>query len=517
MGKKNEAAAQPLNAPKQYVGKKELWMFSLGGLGQGMIYAMMSSYISDYYLNVLHLAPIFVLMLMLLARVWDAVNDPLMGMIVDRHTTKWGKMKPYILFAAGPIAILTFLMYLSPDLPPVKLAVYSAVVYVLWGMVYTMADVPFWGLPNVLTPDPKERSHVISFSKIWNSVGSALPEVFFFICGFLLPVILKKVAPETAANPEQVEKVRYLSIACVVVVLGIVLYVNSYFHIKERAVPPVKKREKGEAGQLRRVFTCKPLLLVIAMGVLSSGRYMVQAAAIHVARYAFYIGPDLTGMTLEDKTAAISASVATVKTIFQVCAIVGMFGSTIFMPVLMKKFDYKKLLITTCLAGFVSSIGTTLVGWFLPNPVNLYACIPFVIITCIPLGVINTISIAMIFDCLDYMELKTGQRDNALGAACQGFINKLGSAMSTCGIVIMYMVIGFEPSQMLNSTTIMAATELTRSQNFAVFSLVSIVPGLSMLLCALPMFFYEISGEKKKEMQAALAAKRDAEGYTVAD
>ena len=181
-----------------------------------------------------------------------------------------------------------------------------------------------------------------------------------------------------------------------------------------------------------------------------------------------------------------------------------MFGATILMPFLMKKFDYKKLLITTCLAGFVSSIGTTLVGWFLPNPINLYVCIPFVIISCVPLGVINTISIAMIYDCLDYMELKTGHRDNALGSACQGFINKLGSAVSTCGIVVMYMVIGFKPAEMLSSEVIMAATELTRAQNFAMFSLVSIVPGVSLLLCAIPMFFYEISGQKKKEMQKNL-------------
>ncbi|MBQ7688145.1 MAG: MFS transporter [Clostridia bacterium] len=498
----------------RYVGKKELWMFSLGGLGQGMIYAMMSSYISDYYLNVLHLTPVFVLLLMLLARVWDAINDPLMGMIVDRHTTKWGKMKPYILFAAAPIAVFTILMYLSPNLSPTALAVYSAVVYVLWGMIYTMADVPFWGLPNVLTPDPEERSHVISFSKIWNSIGSALPEVFFFIAGFALPKIVQAVNAEAAGNPEQMEKIKYLSLACIVIVIGITLYVNSYFHIKERAVPPIKKKEKGEPSQLKRLFTCKPLLLVILMGVFSSGRYMVQAAAIHVARYAFYVGPDLTGMTLAEKTAAINASVSTVKTIFQVCAIVGMFGVTILMPALMKRFDYKKLLITTCLAGFVASIGTTLIGWF---TANLYACIPFVIISCIPLGVINTMSIAMIYDCLDYMELKTGHRDNALGAACQGFINKLGSALSTCGIVVMYMIIGFEPSQMLNSTTIMAATELTRTQNFAMFSLVSIVPGISLLLCSIPMFFYTISGERKKKMQSDLQAKREAEGFVVAE
>ena len=496
------------SAPQTYVGKKELWMFSLGGFGQGMIYAMMSSYISDYYLSVLGLAPTFVLLLMLLARVWDAINDPLMGIIVDRHTTKWGKMKPYILFAAAPIAILTFLMYLSPSLPQKELMIYSAVIYVLWGMMYTMADVPFWSLPNVLTPDPDERSHVVSFSKIWNSVGSALPEVFFFISGFTLTKLFD------TSDPVAYNKKKYLVIACVVIVIGIVLYVNSYFHIKERVVPPIRRREPGEPSQLKRIFQCKPLILVIIMGVLSSGRYMVQAAAIHVARYAFYIGPDLTGMSLAEKTAAIDVSVSTVKTIFQVCAIVGMFGSTLLMPTLMKKFDYKKLLITTCLGGFVSSIFTTLIGWF---TANLYACIPFVIISCIPLGVINTISIAMIYDCLDYMELSTGHRDNALGSACQGFINKLGSALSTCGIVVMYMAIGFKPAEMMSSTAITAATELTRTQNFAMFSLVSIVPGVSLLLCAIPMFFYKISGDAKKQMQQDLAEKRAAEGFSVAE
>ena len=491
---------------KRYVGKKELWMFSIGGMGQGMIYAMMSSYISDYYVNILHLPLMFVLLLMLLARVWDAINDPLMGIIADRHVTKWGKFKPYIIFAAPPIAVLTILMYLSPSLSMNKLMIYSAVVYVLWGMIYTMADVPFWSLPNVLTPDPQERSSVVSFSKIWNSVGSALPEIFFFAAGFLLPKFI------STENPEEYNKKQYLIIASAVVAIGIIMYVNSYFHIKERAVPPVAKKQKGEDSQLSRIFHCKPLLLVIAMGVLSSGRYMVQAAAIHVARYAFYIGPDLTGMTLEEKTAAIAASVSTVKTLFQVCALVGMFGATIFMPALMKKFDYKKLLITTCLAGFAASVCTTLIGWF---TANLYICIPFILISSIPLGVINTISIAMIYDCLDYMELKTGHRDNALGSACQGFINKLGSALSTCGIVVMYMAIGFEPSQMLNSTTVMAATELTRGQNFAMFSLVSVVPGLSLLLCSLPMFFYKISGKYKTEMQSELAKKREAAGFKV--
>lgn len=474
-------------------------MFAIGSMGQGMIYAMMSSYISDYYVNVLQLPLMFVMMLMLLARVWDAINDPIMGMIVDRRTTKFGKMKPYILYAVVPIGILTVLMYLSPDLSQKQLMIYSAIVYVAWGMLYTMADVPFWGLPNVMTPNAEERGYVISYTKNFNSVGSALPEVLFLVAGFVLPKFVD-TSDAIAYN-----KTKYLIMAVVVVIIGSVIYANSYFHVKERIVPPIRKREPGEPSSLKRVFTCKPLMCVVAMGVLSSGRYMVQAAAIHVARYGFYIGPDLEGLSLAERTAAIDASISSVKTIFQVCAIVGMFGAMLFMPTLMKKFDYKKIVITTCLLGFVASIFTTLIGWY---TANLYICIPFILISCIPLGVINSISNAMIGDCLDYLELKTGFRDNGLGSACQGFINKLGSALATCGIIIMYMVIDIDPSLMLSSDAIVAATDLTRSQNFAMFSLVSIVPGVSMLLCSLPMFFYSISGKEKERIVKELEERR---------
>ena len=491
-----------------YIPKKERWAFSIGAMGQGMIYAMMSSYISDYYLNVLQLAPMFVLLLMLLARVWDAINDPLMGIIVDRHTTKRGKMKPYIIYASIPIGVLTILMYLSPDINKTALAIYSAVVYVLWGMIYTMADVPFWSLPNVMTPDAEERSSTISFGRTLNGIGSAVPEVLFLVIGLILPNILG------ISDGLEYNKIKYLVMSVCVVVIGLALYSRSYFYVKERVVIPDVKPVKGEPSRLSRIFKCKPLMLVILMGVLSSGRYMVQAAAVHVARYAFYIGEPLEGMSDAARVAAIEASVSTVKTIFQVCAIVGMFGAMLFMPVLMKKFDYKKIVIVTCLAGFVASIFTTLIGWF---TMNLYICIPFILISCIPLGVLNVITYAMIGDCLDYMELKTGFRDNALGSACQGFVNKLGNALATSGIVIMYMFIGIEPEKMLSSEIIMAATDLAMNQRFAMFSLVSIVPGVSLLLCAIPMFFYKISGKQKVAMEEELAKQRKARGIEIGE
>ena len=495
---------------KKYVQKKEMTAFCVAGLGQGMIYALMSSYISDYYLNVLQLTPMFVLLLMLLARVWDAINDPLMGMIVDRSNLKSGKMLPFIRWALIPIGIVTLLMYLSPNLDKTAMMIYSAIVYVAWGMIYTVGDVSFWGLPNVMTPDSEERSSVISVSKIFNSIGSAVPEVLFLVVGF---IIASWAQNTNTTDFLTIQKRKYLIMAIVTVGLGIIMYSRACTGVKEHVKMPVRKRQKGEPSQLARVFKCKPLVLVLLMGVLSSGRYMVSAAAIHVARYSFYIGPELATLATEaERVAAIESSISTVKTVFQISSIVGLFGATLFMPKLMKKFDYKKLVIVTCLAGFVASIITTVVGWF---TMNLYACIPFIIISCIPLGVINTVCLAMIGDCLDYMELKTGFRDNALGAACQGFINKVGNAFATSGIVVMYMVIGLDPAQMLSSSSVLSALDMPPEMRFAMFSLVSIVPGVSMLLCAIPMFFYKIAGKEKKDMIAQLQAKREAEGFVV--
>ena len=507
-------------AEKKYIGNKEKWMFGLGAAGQGMIYAMMSGFISDYYSNVLGLSQIFIMMLMLLARVWDAINDPLMGIIVDHKTTRWGKMKPYILFASVPIAVLSILMFFSPKLSGTPLMIYAAVIYVLWGMAYTVADVPFWGLTNIMTPNAEERSSLISFTKIINSVGSAMPNVFIFIAGLVLPAILG-VSDGILFD---IWKFRMVSIA--IVVVGIILYVNSYFHIKERAIPPVKKRQPGEPSQLKRLFSCKPMVLVLISGVLSFGRYMFAAATPHVARFAFYLGDKTAflGMNPEQKLAAFQKSYSGVILIFNLCSVVGMFGAMLVMPFLMKKFDFKKIMITTCLAGAVASIPTTLVGWFTGN---LYPCIPFILISCIPIGVINVLIFAMICDCLDYMELTTGYRDNGLGAACSGFINKLGNAISTSSISLVYLLIGFSPvavEESMNSKAAetavhvaKAAFEYAPKERFGVFALITIIPGVSLLLCAIPMFFYQISGKKKEEMIEQLQAKREAEGVTVAE
>lgn len=485
-----------------YTPKKEWLAYCVGALGQGMVYAVMSSYISDFYMNVLKLTPLFVLLLMLLARVWDAVNDPIMGYIMDRSHPKRGKMRPYLLYTPIPIAILTVLLFYAPNLSGTKLMVYAAITYVLWGMIYTASDVPFWSLPNAMTPNPDERGSIISKGRTANGVGSAVPMAFFMILGFVLP--------KFNLSGTELEKTKYMVIAMFCAIVGNILFASVYFKSKERVrIPDPPKHKKGEKTALGQIFSCKPLMLTAAMGILSSARYMYQAGAVHVARYSFYIGKDLTGLTEIEKEAALQSNISLVSTVFQIASALGMFGAMLLMPVLFKKFNYKQIIITTSLMGAVSSM----IVWFLGYE-RFWLCVPFFVISCIPLGAINVCAFAMIGDCLDYMEWKTGARLTGLGSAIQSFVTKLGNAISTSFIIVMYMIVNLDVASISAKVTA-NPLEMDAGVRTGMFSLISIIPAVSLLLCTVPLFFYDLVGEKKAQVTRELAEQRKARGVVI--
>lgn len=485
-----------------YTPKKEWMAYCIGALGQGMVYAVMSSYISDFYMNVLKLTPLFVLLLMLLARVWDAVNDPIMGYIMDRSHPKRGKMRPYLLYTPIPIAILTVLLFYAPNLSGTKLMVYAAITYVLWGMIYTASDVPFWSLPNAMTPNPDERGSIISKGRTANGVGSAVPMAFFMILGFVLP--------KFNLSGTELEKTKYMVIAMFCAIVGNILFSSVYFKSKERVrIPDPPKRKKGEKTALGQIFSCKPLMLTAAMGILSSARYMYQAGAVHVARYSFYIGKDLTGLTEIEKEAALQSNISLVSTVFQIASALGMFGAMLLMPVLFKKFNYKQIIISTSLMGAVSSM----IVWFLGYE-RFWLCVPFFVISCIPLGAINVCAFAMIGDCLDYMEWKTGARLTGLGSAIQSFVTKLGNAISTSFIIVMYMIVNLDVASISAKVTA-NPLEMDAGVRTGMFSLISIIPAVSLLLCTVPLLFYDLVGEKKEKITRELAEQRKARGVVI--
>ena len=494
---------------KKYVPNREVKAYAIAALGQGLVYSCMSSYVTDYYMNVLVLDAIFVILLMLVARVFDALYDPFIGMAMDRKATKWGRMKPYPIITAIPVAILTILMFVNPGFDTVNqtkgLYIFVAVTYVLWGMVYSVGDVPFWSLPNVMTPDPKERGLLISHAKTVGGIGSAVTVALPIIMGFMYDSIFSKRMTESGF-----EVFKYAFMAISMAIIGMTVCSVKTLKIKERVqIPNTTKKSSKEPGTLKRILTCKPLMLVVLSGILSFGRYMLQAAAPHVARYSgLYVGSKPT------TPGEYQSNISTVALVIQICAAVGMFGAMLILPKLYKKYEYKTIMIVACIGGFVASVFTVIIG---STTKNILLCIPFMLISSVPLGVINNVSFAMVCDCLDMIEWKTGVRDTALGSSCQAFVNQIGNAFATVMIIGMYIIIDLDVAT-LNSkaeSIVEVAMTLKPLKQFGMFSLVTIVPGISLLLCAIPLFFYDLTGKKKEKIFAELAEQRKAKGIVV--
>ena len=243
-------------------------------------------------------------------------------------------------------------------------------------------------------------------------------------------------------------------------------------------------------------------MLVILTGILAWGRYLPQFSAVHVSRYVFFV----EGMT-------VAQSQSTVQLVFSVCTAAGMFGAMLLCPFLFKRMDYKRLLVWSCLLGGTAGVVGYFIGLF--TGFILWAIIPTLVLTGVPLGVINVVGYAMIGDCLDRMELQTGRRETALGNACQTFVNKLGGAFSTVMIIAMYMFVGLNVSDMAavnGGSGLVDPTLLSFSVRNGMSMLVTLIPGVCLLLCCVPMAFYDLTGKNKEEMLISLQNARRERG-----
>jgi len=459
-----------------------------GSLGSGLIYSIMSSYILDFYMNVAKLDWKFVLALMLLARIWDAVNDVLMGVLMDRLNPKRGKMRSWLFNMPGIIMVFTILLFFAPNLSPLMKMVYASITYVGWGMTFTAMDIPFWSLPIAMTPNEKERGTTMSLGRTANGVGAAIPMALVMI----LPLYLEKAI----SDDHQVDVMKYIITAVICAVAGSALIFQTPFKAKER-VPLPKDNNSGKGG-FRKVLACKPLILTALMGILSGGRYMYQAGTAHVARWALSV-----------EGVSVQKSMSSIQMTLSIAMAAGMFSAMVAVPFLTKKFNYKQLLIGSCLLGTATGIITYAIGYDISMPMLFL----LLVISAIPVGVINVVAFPMVGDALDYMEWGTGTRANGPGLAAQSFAIKLANALATSAITVIYPAVGLDPSQSQDTRATTNFTSLTDPvQQAAVrkgfFSIISIIPAISLLISIIPVLFYDLTGKKKETIERELAERR---------
>ena len=263
---------------KQTTGRK--LAFGVGGLGKDLCYAMISTYLTIYLTDTVGLAPLFVGNLFLVARVWDAVNDPMMGFIVDNTRTRWGKFRPWIGIGTIINAVILVLLFRGPDLSGFAQYAYYSVMYILWGMTYTVLDIPYWSMLPSLSSTKEERDSMSVIPRIFAS------SAWLLIGAFGLAMI------DLLGNGDEARG--YANTAVLVAVIFVVTLMVTVIFSRDRSSLESASSKKSERTSLKyalHVITGNDQLKVY-IGVVLAYNLVVQLAGGMALYYFKYVTMD---------------------------------------------------------------------------------------------------------------------------------------------------------------------------------------------------------------------------------
>lgn len=424
---------------------KEKISFALAGLGQNMIYNFSSAYIIIFYTDFLKLLPTAVGTLMLLARIWDAINDPIMGSIVDKTQTRFGKLRPYLLAVPIPMIVFTILTFVALDMSYGMRLFYAYTTYIVWGMIYTISDVPYWGLSAAMSNDPKQRLHIISLARIFSNIGLAI--------AIVIPPII--IAAFDGA------KTGYTVSAIIMSVIGGTLFFLAFFNTKERVASTSSNQSMLKNLSLLKYN--KPLLQLQISRVFGSMRMGLAAAGTYFAKYN--LGDELYFSLLGG------------------ILIVSMIGAITITPLLSKKFSKKQLYQYSLLLGVVAHGTMFVVGYN-----NLIVLFFLLFLAGFSMGINDVIMYSMVTDTIDYLQSKSSHRLEGLSFSFHTFTTKLQTALSAFVIGMVLQVFGFTENVAQSDQSL-----------FGIFLLLSLIPAISSLISMIPMRKYLLSEQVHKQ------------------
>lgn len=491
---------------------KEALAYGIAGFGQNFICTIIGSYLTIFLTDALLFGAegvtigsitgsMAVAWLMLGTRIFDAFNDPIMGSIVDKTRTKWGKCRPYLKWMAFPIAIMTIACFLPVfQEKATSTFIIIGIIYVLWSVTYTVADVPYWGLSTCMTNDTVVRGNLLTVTRLLCTLGAGIVTVFVpIITGNLtakfkytedsIPQIMadKGVDAETAKNfigtviagqesaNAELLKWTYFIAAVVLVVVAVPMFFYGFKHTKERFTADDNPPSFGH--NMKLLFKNDQLLLIVISGILGGARMVyTYTGGLYFAKYVLQNEGMYSLITL--------------------LVVPGGLVASLLVPWMSKKFTKKWAYIAVHLFGGVVMAIMYFVGYDAPWKLVI-AAIGLVLLG-IPQGVNNIITYAMIGDTVDYLEWKTGERGEGICFAMQTLINKIGMAVGAFIGVISFSAAGINAE-----TGFISAEGAQTLWNMLVLSGV-----ISMFACAVPVMFYKVTEKRQAEMVAEIAARK---------
>lgn len=451
---------------RKYLGKKDYIWFSLTQFACSAITGLAQGYLLFFYTSIMNIPLTYVGTMFLIAKIWDGINDPIMGVIVDKTRSKMGKMRPYLLWASIPYAVCTILMFINfRGMSSVGKIVFMYVTYILFSTVGTAVEVPLQGLPAVVSPNVDERTKIISISRILGSIGeqSALVLISF---GLLV----------TNDNYE----FTYTGAAVVIGVIAPIFMVISALVLKER-IEPTNQIPKWSEG-FKYLFKNKPFLILICSNLLTFFRNLVSAAIMYVVAYIYGKGSLQIAFALPG-------------------AIASMIGM-LFAPKLKRHFNAKQLFIIATIWHSVCLVGVYFVGMTVP----WYLIAILMFFTMLPVGVLNVVPHLMAADTIDYWEHKTGQRQEGITYSLMGLRSKVSSGLKDYFLTFLLGYFLFSQPLGFVEGHVPVQSEYTKGGLFAIYT---IIPAVLNLVSIVPMLFYNLTGARIRNIQEELAIKHE--------
>lgn len=494
---------KPYN-PNTYT-PKERNLYLMGMIGQNMIYNIINTGLVYYLGNVIFIPAMATSVIFAIARIWDAINDPMMGTICDHTRSKWGKCRPYLIFVPGIVCIITILTFVNGQYSEtgsigsqVFIIAWAGLTYILWGMSYTAGDIPLWGITALMTDDEKDRANILSLARIAAGIGGGL--VLLTITN--VSQAIGRVLIETVGDSAKAMQYGFIIVAVVMTILSTVLFLCAGA-VKERV--PSSERHYTLKENFQVMWRNKPFRKILVSAILRSPFQLLTLIAITLLSYYYGNGGR------DDYTLYL---------IFLGAAIFGgQFIAMAFAPALASKFEKKKVF-NFC--NFLSGIPFALIFVvYLIAPQDLdqwgWLGVLFVLFALAGAGtgVVNVLQSVMIADCVDYEEYRTGVRPDGVFFSGQSFATKFGSGLSSIIQGIVYTIIGFSGDGVRAVNDVLLAEGSTVSFKaeypevaLAMFFLVSIPPAVGCLLSIIPTWKYPLTNKEHARILEFLRIRR---------
>ena len=377
---------------------KQKSAFGIGAVGKDMVYALSSSYIMYYYQDILGLSATFVGLILMIARIFDALNDPFMGVLVAKTKSKWGRFRPWLVSGTVLNALVLYAMFSAPDLKKSSLMAFFAVIYILWGMTYTMMDIPFWSMIPAVTDTPKDTENLSVIGRTCAGVGSALIA--------MLTMALVQLLGGSS------ERVGFSRVALIVAVVFVLAEICCAVNVRERQSANMETSSVGE--MFRALFANdQAQIVVLAIVLINSALYITSNLVIYFFKY------DMGGANWKMNYTLFS-------TVGGACQILGMM---IIYPLLRKKLTNTAIFkgtLFTAIAGYALLLVFCLTGASGTLPLLF---IPGALIFA-GNGILSVLTTVFLSNSVDYGQLKTGHRDESVVFSMQTFVVKAASGVS---------------------------------------------------------------------------------------